>query len=655
MKPRNHFFNISFIIFLCTSSFLHGQIVSFGSSKVSLGVANGTNPNYISGEGQVFFIGGLEQDLSIKSIPFKLTGRLSNEPFRSGQPSYIKFSYQPIKRDLRVLDTIRQNVSINDSKIAGIKDSISFLQSKIAYLKQITLDSVNAPSMLNGSKLDSLNQPIIDPSIPPIRTSLDQLGFKNPKIDSLSSQIDMLQTKLDELLKINAELKSSYEKVSSLKSPKFLDGIRKFDLGMTSLSSGFGATNAVPIQGVRVKGIHKNWEYDVAGGMSVPNRLFSAFATDQLLNNSLNLANTTNFFAVNESRFSSTAMLTYNVNQSLKTGVEAYHAGRSIKEWKEREKGISNLNTLVFINAKIPFIRSLEIGGKTGLNTSYNDTLNANIKSKQFHLVRMAWESMNRKSDFELTARSVGRNYNGWTQGIYLKGFNEYKLRFDQRFGKKLKLGINAAKTVFYTQDSTLNVNELNLLASNFVYSFKPNKLIYGSIGLISTDRSPRLNGENYNLNAGVQWGHAFDKVIWENQAELIAFRMETADSIQGVQNYRVKSGLRFEKVYYAISGIWQEYTGLVRLNGTNKILQGEFGLNFNQVKLKSTASLLQSEQFGNDWGLLVETNFTMTDYFMWKINVQRWMKSDLVFFNSLDNQVPTPWFLNLQMVITIK
>lgn len=661
------FFISSFI--LESGGGIYCQNIRFGDTKVTLGILNGLSPNYELGKGGVFFMGGLEQDVTIKNISFRLSGRVSNEPFRSGVPSFIRFSYQPKKRDLFLSDSILNQLQNLRTEKLILTDSLSQIESKIAYLYQLKVDQQIWGQLKKQNHFDTLTNGLIkiDTSLNYSLPTLNIQSFDSAQIVTKSSlklpETDLNQLELSkyslqsDLLKLDSSIlkyESEYKEIKQPISPSFLNGIRRFDFGMTSLGGSWGTNNAVPIQGIHVKGKYRRILYDLAAGFSVPNRLFTSNVSDQLLNNNLNPYNFNDFFAVSESRFVSAATISDEGFKNVRYGLENYYTGRSFSELKNKEKLISTLTSNVFASYNIPFIKGFSIGLKAG--STYLNPQNDSIRfeDKSMAQVKLKWELLKFGSKVDVDSRKIGFGYSGWTQGIYLKGFEDVQLNYSQRLSSKMNAGIRASITKFLAKNPFTNVNTMNLLALNYNYSFKPLSLIYLNAGWISTDVNPRLDGSNYNYSGGVKWVAQFDDFYWENTAEFSSFKMSTLDSVQQVDQYSLKTGYRLEHWYFGLKGIYQNYSGLQRVYGENKILQLELGVKFNKLQITAIGSQLISNQFKTDNGLILEAMISPTQFFCWKINVQRWLKSDLVFFNSLDFELPSPWFMNLQMIIKI-
>jgi hypothetical protein len=90
------FKRIFLICFVSVSYFSHAQqqFIRFGTTVLSTGISGGIQPNYRLGAGSTFLFGSLDQQITVKGLPFQFTGRLSNEPYLSGRASYFRLSYQ---------------------------------------------------------------------------------------------------------------------------------------------------------------------------------------------------------------------------------------------------------------------------------------------------------------------------------------------------------------------------------------------------------------------------------------------------------------------------------------------------------------------------------------------------------------------------------
>lgn len=111
--------------------------ISLGASTISIGSTYGIKPNYDANFGASYFFGEIDQAIKIKNVPIKISGRISDEPYRSGRPSYFRVSYDSYTYKRNELSELNKKLdSLNKLQQLEL-DSLFKLESKLSYYKQI--------------------------------------------------------------------------------------------------------------------------------------------------------------------------------------------------------------------------------------------------------------------------------------------------------------------------------------------------------------------------------------------------------------------------------------------------------------------------------------------------------------------------------------
>src|SRR6218665_2056449 len=329
----SRFFVIVVFVAIETLSWSQTPFISFGSTVLGIGTTSGIQPNYRSGEGSNFIYASLQQEVAIKGIPFQLVGRWSNEPYISGRASYFRFSYQGRQFQRQQIDSLSMKLKDLEYDKQLKLEELYALEGKLGYLnfvmyEQPQLDTFTKPSFsLPDSVLLNLSMNLPKGSLP----DLESLTPLQQSIALANAAIQLKQIELKGIDSSMFALNDQYKKFGIGKYSKFFDGISRFDLGLSSLPSAHFSNNAIPIQGIRVRGKYQNWSYNASAGLTVPNQLFSNQALDQVLNNTANLFNLSNFYQVNTTRFASAATLEYGEVDKNSIFVEEFYSGPSFE------------------------------------------------------------------------------------------------------------------------------------------------------------------------------------------------------------------------------------------------------------------------------------------------------------------------------------
>jgi hypothetical protein len=643
---------------------------SFGKSIIGIGSSNGVHPNFRFGNGSNFVSGSLNQDFSIKGIPINFSGRISNEPYITGRASYFRFSYQGVKMKKHFLDSLESMIRNLENEKQSKLQEIYQLESKLGYLTFVLNeypigDSVPLPNLPN---LDSLVNDLPNEVSVSIDDSCEACPQNKivalPSVDNhltLEKVINLIEFALSvknqevDQLDLNlAKLNLDFQNASLQRYENFFKGISKFEIGLSSLPSAHLSSNAIPIQGLKIGGKYHKWTYNVAAGMTVTNKVFSNAALDQVLNNTANLFNLSNFYQVNSVRLVQATILEYGEVAKNSMFVENYYTGPSMDKFKVVSKLGSANGTNIGGYYTPKFAPNLTASATIGISVRLDDSLNRKLEDHLMFAASLKYSFSKLRSEFAAKYRRLGTEYNGFAQGIYISGVSHFESFYRQNFGRRFAAKFTYAHDEFSNMDSLIRFSYLNQATLDLTYKLTQKSVIYGSGALIQTDES--LGDKlSYQLRFGLFAEKEFKKVAWQTNLESQYAKMIGVDSNQILAQASLKSGLYFNHWGYTLKGTVQHFEGIGRLIGTNIIIQPELSYRYASSTLNLSGQYLISDQFGSDLGLSLNWMYKPSPHVQWNLILQKWLISESRFFAPVADFSYQPFYANFQMLIFLK
>ncbi|WP_343748202.1 hypothetical protein, partial [Fluviicola sp.] len=281
------------ILFGQESNLSDSSIFHLGAVNIDLGANAGVQSNFLDKRGRMNHFVEVSTSFQYKNLPLTFQGRLSDEKYISGKPSYFRLSYDAAAKYRMRKAELEHEIGDLNTGIGDIDKNIYGLEGKLGYLDFLLqqykawktkkdaatkagLPDLNTPTI----GMPDLNKPEVNLDKPDVKTpglnglKLPEKGaidFDHLNLDSINQlisnynlNIDQWSNKKDSLQQLK-ELKLSDLNALNLRKPNgFLDGIKRFDLGLTSLSGGKMSNSSVPIQGLRMKGTWRKYFYDAA-------------------------------------------------------------------------------------------------------------------------------------------------------------------------------------------------------------------------------------------------------------------------------------------------------------------------------------------------------------------------------------------------------
>jgi hypothetical protein len=651
----------SFVMFIVISlGFLsHAQVqernpfIEFSQTNFSIGSTYGVHPNYTGVINASYFQGEFDSRIKIASVPIYVIGRVSDEKYRSGRPSFFRISYDATtQRKIRLGDVNDSLLSIHN-ELNLKQQKIYELEAKLSYLKQkqIELDnSLKIESELPFINIDSLS---INGSLPPSSVPNYELSQMNLiEISSLEKKMQLETIEYDKIKQKKLEVEKLHNQLSYKKSLGFLDGIKKIDLGLSSLSNGGLSKNAIPMQGIHVAGVINRFFYDAAAGFTMPNQLFSTSAFDQVINNSSNVFNLGNFFNIESVRFVGSGIFGFGEKDKKAISIENYYTGKTLEQIRGKENGLrsltSNLNSCYTL-IKFP---TVTVNGVVGYSNYFNDTVQRNETDKLAYGGGVVIGIKRISSLFKANYRSLGSSYDGFTQGIYINGADHFDASLKKEIGRRIILNSRYAFDKFHSDDTIVSLSQAHLggLDINWKLGFRTS--IYGSYTLVSTTNAESKQNLSYLSRAGIYSIQRIKHIDWVNSADAGYARVSGVDSNQVLTQGTLKSEFRFEKWYFSAKATYQNVIGLARVYGENWIFQPEIGIKLLDFEAGLSFQFLKSQQFGSNNGLQGYFTYRPSPFISWTFSATKWLPSEYIFFLPEMTSYQRPYYFKVKLSI---
>lgn len=605
----------------------------------------------------------LSTSFMVKGIPLTFQGRLSDEKYISGQPTYFRLSYDAVAKYRMRKAELEGEIGDLNTGIGEINKDIYAMEGKISYLDFLLqqyqlLKSKNKLKHPNGQfeKPEFPDGKIPDVNLPD-RKKVDynklNLDSLNQKMTAYKGTIDKWTAQKDSLQNLR-DLKLDDLSALNMKRPNgFLDGIKRFDLGLTSLSGGRMSNSSVPIQGIHVKGTYRKYFYDIAAGLTVPNRLFSNSVIDQYLNNSQNVFNMNQFFTVNTARFVSSTIVGYGNEEGNSVSVENYYNGRDLQSILKKVKRVTNNTTNVSFSLSPLRSGRLFITGSLGQTIPIGDSVSRSYSSSLAASGKIKYRFTRMNTQVYAQVKRIGANYDGFSQGMYNSGFLHHEYGFQSKLFKHLTI---SGKYIGDRYD--LNSNGAGLITNGIHIdvqeSIIKNLLLFAGYSLINARGNDSISyGNNSLYRGGFVYQKRFTKSKFTLSGNSAYSNVNRTDSVIQMTNVILKAEMAHKYIFYGVTANYQEFQGMARIYGSNIIISPELGANFKGVRFSSAFNYLKSEQFSQQYGYSFTFSANVSRYLTWYLTGRRWLPTDALNFITPDIDYPIrPWFWEFRLKI---
>lgn len=653
-------------VFPSDSSVLNkSPFVSNPHLDLSFGPVYGMHPNLRNTYPKGYYFVEGKASATVKGLPFKLSFRQSDEALRFGRASYFKLSFDPAAYSKQNISGLGAALKSLESETAKQQKLLYALESKWSYLYQKKLEmnaKLNLPSQPSLS-IDPLENPFGAPSfkdslslktpdlhVPDLSVpSLPGIDSLDQKLAGLSATIGEAQSKLGDLKDQQLQLKADYAKAMSKQPLDFLQGIQKMDFGLTSLGKSSMSKNAVPVQGVHVQYAGEKYFTDVAAGYTLPNQLFSNQAFDQVLYNSGNVFNLGDFFQVNNVRFVSSAKVGYGKENGSHVAVENFYTGASLKKntGPTPPNAFTSNFTSRFTPAKWKNFTWQNTVGVTWTRLQDSVAVKAADRIALFSSATVLFPKI--KSSLESSYRRIPSDYDGFTQGIYLKQTERVELAYKQVLSRRLRTSFRLTRDLFFLQNSTHSSRLINQATADMQYKVNSSFVLTGSYSLLQLQEramlSPRSDISHLGRLGAVSTHeiskHEFTTVHDISYAEINGF-----DSVQTLVQANARYAYQLKKWRFGLNAQYTNFKGLTRLYGQNLVIQPEVTLKLQDLWFTASIQRLWSTQFGSDYGMQFKTGFAFSKLIDCDFTMQRFLPTEYALFIDPSLEYQRPFYL---------
>lgn len=669
------FIGISSVLLAQETDSLRAPFFSLGKTDIDLGANAGVQSNFLDKRGRMNHFLEVSSSMMFRNIPLTFQGRLSNENYISGKPTYFRLSYDAVAKYRMRKAELEHEIGGLNVGIGEINKDIYALEGKISYLDFLLeqyqlLKGKNKGKVPEGNlekpNIPDLNLPDVSGKIPNIKIpdlktpEKRKIDFEKLNVDSINQTIstykgtlDSWNAKIDSLQNLK-DLKLNDLNALNLKRPNgLLDGIKRFDLGLTSLSGGKMSNSSVPIQGIRVKGTYRKYFYDAAAGLTVPNRLFSNSVVDQYLNNSQNVFNMNQFFTVNTARFVSSVILGYGNEERNSISVENFYNGRDLQSILHKVKRVTNNTSNISFTLSPLQSGRLMVTGSLGQTIPIGDSVSRNYGSQLAYTTKVKYRLSRTNTQVYAQVKRIGVNYDGFSQGLYNSGFLHHEYGFQSKLFKHLTI---SGKYVGDRYDSNskgkgLITNGIHLDVQETIIK---NLLLFAGYSLINARGNDSITyGNNALYRGGFVYQKKFKKTRFTFSGNSTYSRINGIDSTIQMTNVILKTEISHKYLFYGVTANYQDFQGMSRIYGTNVIISPELGAKYKGVQFSSAFNYLKSQQFSDQYGFSFTLSASPSNHFTWYLTGRRWLPTDALNFITPDVDYPIrPWFWELRLKI---
>lgn len=646
---------------LCSQTDSTQGFLYIGPTDLSIGTVQGIHPNLNNIGFGNFINGDINQRFRVKGIPLQFVGHISNETLRIGKPSYFRLSYD--ENTFKKLDKSKLQVELSQKELELKQqlDSLHVLEGKLSFQREMLRraqqqQGISIPTIPKLPNFpDSLKKPELDlPELPlnsPIEINQKQRQFDSIllSIQTISGNISDVKGSIDSL-KINVEdLKGMH--LSSYVPPQFK--LKKANIGLTSLSSGGLSNNTIPIHGIHVEGTYRRSFYDVSAGLTQPFQNFSAQVFDQITNNTQNVFNLNDFYNVNRMKFISSEIIGLGDRHKTHLKLEHYYSGRS---WESIKNSLSEpiTNTLNLSgSADLKRIKNLKVGFLVGLSIKSRDSISTEIGAENIAYRGTAnYKIEQTNGELQSEIRSLGGNYDGITQGLFINGTRHIMLGYLQKLGRHSSIATRFMEDRFSNTDSVVLFNQSRRWMTQFNSPFNRYNTFQLSYSLIQGSGNEIKNRKGHLGTAmfinEIQVHKNRIVNILQGGYTFIPIRIGNQEIAQA----SITSDFHARQFTYGVKGSYEKYTGLTQLWGENYILEPHVGFRGKKGEVFFSYQYLKSQQFSVDNGLTFRVSFSPSQFITWQASGQKWLAKDRNFFLIQAPGYVAPWYVDFKIII---
>ena len=654
---------ITFVLFshlvYSQNEVINSPWLTIGKTNLVFGLNQGSHPNLINGRLNVYT--SIESALTIKNIPLNLSGRFSTEQFISGRPTFFRLSYDGYRR--KGIDKRNwEGELINTNATLGkFQDSIYKIEGQIAYwqLKKDQLEKGSTPNFPdipntgNLPKTDSLELRDLGSIKIPGLNLPESSGTKTDSISeliaNLNQNLSQVSQKKDSLLALKQEYTDKINSIDFKMPNSILGGIDKLDLGLTTMSNGSMSNNAIPIQGIRVKGKYRRSFYDVAAGTTVPNRLFSNSVFDQMTNNTQNIFNLNQLYTVNSSRFISSVIVGYGKQEKNSISIENYYNGRELKDiFSNTHKGTNLTSNL---SGTWLFTEKWQWNASIGKTFELNDSSRRSFEEDLALSIGTKYKLKRLRTELHAKVKRIGSNYDGYSQGLYNSGYSKQEIGLNSKLNKQLSAQLIFVRQVFSSNSTAFRGMRTNSGTLDVQWNVTRNWMLYGGYTLLDASGYDTLaRGMNHLGKGGFTWLKNRKSFKSQLSGSVAYSNVKLIDSNLRLVNVSLHGSLDWRILGSGLQISVQDYTGLASIYGTNWIIKPELRIHHKGFSFSAAYQMLFSEQFGRQSGFSCKVLASPSEYLTWEITGAKWLPTEALYIPLFNTERFIPYYFDLKL-----
>lgn len=413
------------------------------------------------------------------------------------------------------------------------------------------------------------------------------------------------------------------------------------------------SSNAIPIQGLNLRGKVGCVFYNLAAGTTVPIQLFSNSVFDQINMGSQNIFNINEFYSLNTSRFLSSVIIGYGDQERNSIAVENYYSGREISNFKVKNSGLSTSYTSNIHTTIKPF-KSINLFGEGsyGQTTDFSQT-SSSIYDRSSYSALIKYRFFKNNVELHSKTKRIGKSYDGFSQGIYNSGFSELEGGIKIRLLKRITLNSNISSQKFDKKDEGISGLNSMGLHNNLIVSITSKFIVYAGHSLINARGFDSLAvGNNNLLRSGFQYAKKAGNTIYESSGSAVYTQINRLDSNIVISGLTARIGIKKERVGFGVEASLQEFKGIKNLYGKQITISPDLTIHIKNFDLTGTYKYLISDQSRGQSGFNFRTSYKPSEHFTWEFTGSKWLPIETIYFYSEKMENFRPWYFNVKVYV---
>ena len=483
--------------------------------------------------------------------------------------------------------------------------------------------------------------------------------------DHYQSVFENRKNQLDGLYK---ESLSSMGKEKALDGkPKFLEGITTLDIGLTYPETSALSNNSIPIQGIHLETQHGNWYSSISSGVTMNNLMVSTDVIQNKLTNSQNLFNQFDFQNFREQGLMTSVKSGYGKKSSTHVFLGMRYFTQSIvssdtaqitpslgAELDVRwDPSFSPGTSLELVYGKTSYNEAIANGQRSGVWASIFSVDRTNTS-----LIKMTQLVKPLSTEVTLSSRWIDPFADVRSIGVVQPNNQRQEIRTNTSISKHFKFGLNYRRDANNTgrvSDTTIQLNivggQMNgqiVKGMNYFLSFNY---------LLQEQQSQSLSSSqtNYMIGAGISAEYSIkdikNAVNFSYNDYLITDTLSTGFfrniSLQNITK------LDFGTNSFTLSYFRMEDEAL-DIN-SSYVIGDELTIAGERAKLVAGMKVVESKQYGSDFGGNLELSYRFRENFEWTLAAEKLVLGDFYNYFSPERFQQFPYMIMTRINILIQ